>query len=300
MYISTVKLVTRLHNDNAFDLISSHWIYPDSTAAVMISKKIKVKIAVHALGCDINNYIQFFIRRFIIKKTLMNADLIVTKSNDLKTLIKQRLLVDKHIKVIMNGVNKSLFKRMDRDLSRRSLGLSSDEKILLFVGNFQVEKGLEYLLEAFSNAVSEVDNLRLYVIGGGELQSVIEKRIRSLNIADSVCLLGKVAHDQLPEYFSAANYLCLPSLGEGCPNVVIESLSCGTPVIASDVGAVPDIITTKKLGFIHQPKNVDQMSSVIKAAFNENYIHSVDDFEWYSWDKNRDLIHAEFEVLLNQ
>ncbi len=295
IFFSTYSLVKSLNNSKRIDLISAHWVYPDAAAATLIAKFLKIKVSVHALGCDINNYINFYLRRKIIEKTLKNADLVVTKSQALKDVIKQEFSSVTNIKVILNGVDKGKFKTIPKLRARNTLGIDLSQKTLIFVGNFQIEKGLEYLLDAFAIVLRDIDNVHLYVVGDGPLKPKILRKIKDLDITDNVHLIGIVSHEKLPVYFSCADFLCLPSLREGCPNVVLEALSCGTRVIASNVGAVPDILTSEKLGFIHPPQDVNAMALTIIKALNSESIDF--NFDWYGWKENTQLIHQAFEEI---
>jgi len=295
IFISTYSLVKSLNNSKKIDVISAHWIYPDASAAVLIGKMLKIKVSVHALGCDINDYINYYIRKKIIRKTLENADLIVTKSQALKDVIQNEFKNVKNIKVILNGIDKELFKPMPKQQARNELGIGSSQKNLIFVGNFQIEKGLDYLLDAMSLVLKNINDVHLYVVGDGPLKSSVIRKINALKLADNVHLMGAVSHDKLPVYFSAADFLCLPSLREGCPNVVLEALSCGTRIIASDVGAVPDILTSESLGFIHPPQDINAMALTICKALNSENISF--DFDWYTWKENTQLIHQAFNEI---
>ena len=298
MFLSTYSLVAKLHRKKRIDLISSHWVYPDASSAVIIAKILNIKVAVHALGCDINDYIKYYLRRQIIKKTLDYADLIVPVSHALKDVIVNTLHVNTKIEVILNGVNQDIFFPVSRTVCREILSMPLDQKALLFVGNFQIEKGLEYLLEALSLVKKSEPDIHLYVIGSGRLQSRIINKIKRFGLSDNVTLIGRVSHHQLPVYFSAANYLCLPSLREGCPNVVLESLSCGTPVIASKVGTNPEVVITGIYGYLHDPMNIIQMASTIVSAFNENYIENMAPFDWFSWESNTDFTYNAYNKIL--
>jgi len=286
-YFGIKKLVRKLVSENKADIISSHWVYPDSFAATLVAKKFNLPIAVHALGCDINEYVKYKLRKRLIVKTLKYSNINIVKSQDLKDKISTLGIPSTKTHVVHNGVDQNKFRRIPSLQARSQLGLSSDLKYGLFVGNFQIEKGLQYLIEAVSYLKDL--NFTLLVIGSGPLEQTIKALVSYLNIEDKVVFLGRIEHQKIPLYMAAADILCLPSLREGCPNVVLESLSCGTPVVASNVGAVPDIISSEKFGFIVPPRDPKLLSEgIIKGLELDK--EKMPLFEWYSWDKNSNKV----------
>ena len=121
--------------------------------------------------------------------------------------------------------------------------------------------------------------------------------VESLNISSKVEFLGSLAHDQIPIYLNAVDALCLPSLREGCPNIVIESLSCGTPVLASNVGAVPDMITDSQKGIIVNSESSYAIANNIPRILNIKEENEVA-FDWQTWEENATKIADVFNELL--
>lgn len=290
------KTLKRLYKNGKADIISAHWVYPDGFGARLVAKQLKIPIAIHALGCDINEYTKFKLRRKLIKKALQQSDINIVKSHELKNKIVS-LGVDKNkTKVIHNGVDQKKFKRVETQRARQQLKLEQNETYCLFVGNFQIEKGLDYLIHAFSKLNDS--SIKLLVIGSGPLQEHIEQQVKLFNLQDRISLIGRVPHELIPTYLAAANLLCLPSLREGCPNVVLEALSCGTPVVASDVGAVSDIISKPEFGIVVPPQDEHALAKGIIKGLEINK-QSMPLFNWYDWNKNAELILNEFDRIIN-
>lgn len=278
------------------DILSAHWMYPDGYGAVLAAKKFDKPIAVHALGCDINEYTKFKIRRKLITHALTESNVNIVKSQKLKDKITSLGVSEDKTKVILNGVDQNKFKRTEQNKAREHLNLNQDKKYVLFIGNFQIEKGLANLIDAV-NIIKE-EEFHLLVIGGGPLESQVKQQITELKLEDKITLIGRVEHHQIPDYLSAADILCLPSLREGCPNVVLESLSSGTPVVASDVGAVPDIISKPEWGVIVEPDSAPALAQGITEGLNLDK-SNMPVFEWYDWQKNADLVLEQFETISN-
>ncbi|MBL4868784.1 MAG: glycosyltransferase family 4 protein [Pseudomonadales bacterium] len=278
------------------DLINVHWIYPDGFGAVLAAKLLGLSIVTHSLGCDINEYSKYFLRRQLIKYTLKNADRNIVVSDALKTkCIELGASADKTT-VILNGVNNSIFFNRDKLELRKQLALPSETKIFLYAGNFNIEKGLCYLIEAYSMLSKNQSNIMLCVVGSGPLEQEINGQINSLGIGDTVKLCGRVPHSDIPLYLGAADFLCLPSLREGCPNIVLEALASGTPVLSSRVGAVPDVLASAEvpLGLMATPENSVELASIMEKALTMDW-QVRENFQWMNWHDNADRIAEVFD-----
>jgi glycosyltransferase involved in cell wall biosynthesis len=141
-----------------------------------------------------------------------------------------------------NGVDGQRFFIRDKNEARRLLGLSQDQPIACFVGNMVEEKGPDVLVDAIHGRSDALRELNVIFVGDGELTDKLKQRVAQLGLSAKVRFLGRQAPDTIPLWISAADMLCLPSRREGCPNVVLEALAAGRPVIASKVGGVPELL----------------------------------------------------------
>ena len=187
------------------------------------------------------------------KQVVMHSDRIITATEQEKTaLISLYGAAQSRVAVIPCGVNMDLFKPMDAELARRMLKLKS-KKHILFVGRFEHVKGLHQLIKAMSLITGTVD-AELIVIGGDEHSSnerlQMHALCRDLNIENSVLFKGSIDQRKLPAYYSAADVCVIPSYYESFGMVALESLACGTPIVAADVGGMRQIITSETMGYI--------------------------------------------------
>lgn len=296
MSLTLGRILRKINSKKAIDIISAHWVYPDGYGAVKAAKNMRIPITVHALGCDINEYSKYTNRRKRIIEALKGCDRVVVKSQDLAIKVASLIGGNHKTHTIMNGVDNKKFKVLDIAQSKKDLGLDLDEDFLLFIGNIQEEKGLIYLLEAFSRLKEK--NIKLVVIGDGPQKKEMEDFVSSFDLEKNIRFIGARPHDEIPLFLNAANGLCLPSLREGCPNIVLEALSCGTPVLASRVGAVPQIIKEKHQGVVVDPMSIEEilysLPEFVKLKGSEHL-----EFEWPTWQDNADQISAVFQKILN-
>lgn len=287
------RVLRRLKAGYPFQLISVHWVYPDAVGTILAARDMDVPVVAHALGCDINDYLRYPLRRRMIQWALSRAAAVITKSGEIAEKVAGLGVDREKISTIHNGVDRNLFQRRDRNELRESLDLPLHAPIVLFIGNFSVEKGIPYLLDAVADLRETHPDLLLLMIGDGSLRAQVRQRIEKLGIASHTRLLGHVPHDRIARYLGAADTLCLPSLREGCPNVVLESLASGTPVVASAVGAIPEMMRATNIGFPCPPADVPALRKALLEALSVPS-DLEPRFEWPSWQENAERIRAVF------
>jgi D-inositol-3-phosphate glycosyltransferase len=213
------------------------------------------------------------------------------------------------IGVVPCGVNLDLFRPVPRAAARRQLGLA-DNKVLLFVGRLDPLKGIDRLLRAVP-LLPEREGLRLLVIGGDEYSQSEMDRLRglaaALGIGDAVTFQGLVKQERLPYYYSAADVCVVPSYHESFGLVALESLACGTPVVASDVGNLRNIIRQGETGFV-VPENTPTRLAGAIALFLDGAPRDMEStrimrasVSRYAWkniavDITAELRRAQYEV----
>jgi glycosyltransferase involved in cell wall biosynthesis len=192
-------------------------------------------------GSDILLFTKDSARRRCILRVLHAADAVVAVSRNLRDRLIEMGIVAGKIRVIERGVDLELFSPGDRRSSRRKLFLPQDVPTLLWVGRMVPVKGLEVLLEACALLKQQGRRFRLNLVGDGPLRQSLGAAAARRGITDLVHFAGASAQDRLPDWYRAADLFVLPSRSEGVPNVLRESLACGTPFVATDVGGISEI-----------------------------------------------------------
>jgi D-inositol-3-phosphate glycosyltransferase len=185
-----------------------------------------------------------------------------------ENLITYYNALDEKICVVPCGVNLDLFQPMERAAARQRLGFADDESILLYVGRFDPIKGIDRLLEAAAH-LQHIPRLRLVIIGGDGPDTIeyqnLQKMTRKLGIQNAVSFIGRIEQENLPPYYSAADVLVVPSYYESFGLVGLESLACGTPVVATEAGAMRSIVQDGQTGQIVSHANPRSLAQAIET-----------------------------------
>jgi teichuronic acid biosynthesis glycosyltransferase TuaC len=296
MLLGTFLLVRRLHQQNRFDCIDAHYVYPDGFAAVLLGKLLGLPVIVSARGTDINLFPSFRLIRPMIRWTLRNVAGAVAVSTGLQDAMLRLGLPRDSVQVIGNGVDLERFSSVDRAAARNHLGLPQDAQIVVSVGGLVEAKGHHHLILSLAAILPRHPKLRAYIIGEGPSRSKLESLIRARGLQNHVVLQGSQANEQLRFWYSSANLSCLTSSREGWPNVILESMACGTPVLATGVGGVPEVIASPDVGLIVD-QSVHSIASGLETALTKAWDRTA--IERYARQRTWDKVAAELEQWFN-
>lgn len=224
------------------DLIFSYFLYPEGYAALQIGKALSVPVVARSMGSDINR-IGDPISTMHKRTVLREADFLVMVSSDLRSKALAMGASPERVCTMVNGCDTSVFHVRDRLQARVKLGIDPAVDAVVYVGRIDVNKGLRELVDAAVSLHPERPNLHVYLVGGGPDKLIIQSAIEVNNAAGYIHILPACAFDDVATWMAAANLVTLPSYMEGCPNVVLEALACGRPVVATNVGGIPEIMS---------------------------------------------------------
>ena len=242
LYAQTRSSVRSLGGD-AFDLVDAQYAYPDGSAARMLAKHLRKPYVLTVRGSDLHVLASDPSRRRAIRETLCRAAAVVAVSRPLGRLAQELGADPSRVHWIPNGVDREEFHPRSRSEARRALGWDPGRPSVLFVGRLDPIKGVRLLLESVEELRrSGSPEVVCYLAGEGPMRGEVRRRVVERGLERTVILLGSVPPDRLALCYAAADVLCLPSVSEGSPNVVLESLATGTPVVAAEVGDVSELL----------------------------------------------------------
>lgn len=262
MYLGIKEAAGRLHRLKPFDCIDGHYVYPDGMAAVMLARSLRLPVVVSARGTDLNLFPSFATIRPMVRWTLQNSSGVVTVSSGLKDRAMELGVPDEKVQVIGNGVDPKLFHLMGRGEARQALDIPRDSRVLVSVASLRPSKGHDLVIGAVAKLASRQPGLKLFIVGEGSHRQQIQELVQECSLQNNVFLVGNRSNDEIKLWLNAADLSILSSANEGWPNVILESLACGTPVIASRVGQIPEILSSGDLGILVD-RTVDSISSAI-------------------------------------
>ena len=256
--------------ENHFDichLVSGYYIMykiPDMFDYTV--KKLKGKMPVIARWAGGNHKWLFPIRKTIKKHSLKNCNKIICSGKDEIAVLKNIFKISKSkIEFMINPHDLSLFKKRNKIDACKKLEIESSKTYFLYVGRLTINKGIEDLLHVFNELKSSYPESCLILIGDGPLREEIIEFIEKNNLKERVYLKGRLSHNEICYYYNAGSILFHIGVSGGLPNVVIEGIASGIPIIASENNANNDFVKEElKTGIIIKPDDRNELKNSIK------------------------------------
>ena len=288
MFSCADKILTDiLQTGEKIDLIDGHYLYPDGVGAFRLARKHNLPLFLTARGSDVNFWLEQPGQRNDIMAALEYARRIICVSAALKDRLTSHGVAENKLTVIMNGVDRSIFSFDDKPGNRG--------EYFLTVGNLVPLKGHKYILQSLACLPAE----RLVIIGAGALETKLKQQADRLGITDRVTFLPNIPHHELPGFYAKAKCTILMSSMEGMPNVALESLACGTPVVATDVGGLPEIVT-KDNGILLAERTTEALTEALKSAMGREWDRRriSQDMNYLDWPETARKLHNCFSGTL--
>lgn len=195
-------------------------------------------------------------------------------SNEVRDYVK-RFIPSERVEMLSMGVDYNLFFEMDQEKAKKLLALDPAQRYILYVGALVPRRGLVYLLKALPSILQEHSNTTLLLIGKGYHRRELVDLVHQLGLEKNVSFLSKdetddqIGDDVLPLYYNAADVFVLPSLHEGLAVVLLEAMACRTPVVATAVGATPDVVERYHAGITVPPRRPEVIAEAVKAVLRD-------------------------------
>jgi glycosyltransferase involved in cell wall biosynthesis len=270
-----------------FDVVDAHYFYPDGVAAAAVARALDLPLVITARGSDINliGEIAFARRRIVAAAGIARG--LIAVSRALATRMEAMGMPAGRIHVLRNGVDTRMFHPAPRGDARRAIGIDENGAWVLGVGNLVPEKGFDLLV----HAIAHLPDARLLLVGNGPLRDEL-RHLAKAAAPGRVEFRNNVPQTELRYHYAACDVLAVPSLREGWPNVILEAIACGTPVVASAVGGIPEILPPGAPGIVLSSRDPLAWAEALRAALDAR--HEPGDVHRYAqqfgWD---DVVAAQ-------
>ena len=251
------------------DVILNFWLYPQGYAAVQIGKRLGIPTIVGTIGSDLNALVDFATRH-MTRLTLQRADAVLAKSRQLRDRAIQLGGEPAKVHAILNGCDTRIFRPLDRLEARKELNICASGQLIVYVGRLELTKGLLELVEAFAILRNRNTCVQLAFVGDGPSQAMLIKRARSLGVIEQIRFVPPQTSSNVSLWLAACNLLALPSYAEGCPNVVLEATNCGRPVVATNVGGIPELVD-EHCAILIPPREIGELAKALENALNRHW-----------------------------
>jgi glycosyltransferase involved in cell wall biosynthesis len=303
-FISLILLVITVKPD----LIHAHWLIPQGFFAILVKKICGVPVVVTGHGADILS-LQQSVFTVLKKFTVNSADRVVTVSKALAKILVADTQTTVAPDVISMGVDAAIFSpRFKTNTIRERYGMHGP--YLLFVGRLTEKKGLQYLIDSMTVVLSQIPEVKLLVVGHGELEEALKRKVVELGLQDAVSFVGGLSNKDLPEYYASADIFVGPSIrtadgdSEGFGLTFVEAAMSGCLLIGTKTGGIEEIISDGQTGFLVSPEDSPALAEKILFVINNN--RDLDDMRTksreeavkkYEWEKISTMYSSLFHKI---
>ena len=284
LFLSILPAVLRARRSRDFDVIDAHFAFPEGFAAALLSMWFHRPFTVTMRGTEIP-LSRYALRRAAIAWVLRRADRVIAVAEPLARFAVSLGVPAERVVVVENGVDAEMFRPGSRTEARQALGITLDGPIIVSVGHLSARKGFQRVLRVMPKLLPIHASVRFVIVGGpgGEPNNkpALDALVRALGLEEHVVFAGPQPPTRVAEWLNAADVFVLASDYEGCPNVVLEALACGKPVVATRVGHVDKMVP-------------DYAGILVDSADDETALsRALDQALTTKWDGGRIRAHAE-------
>ena len=269
LFLQLLGPIARLRRQFDFQLIDAHFGHPEGVAAALLSVWFRRQFIITLRGSEVD-HAQRPIRRWAMSWALRRAARVITVSERLRKFAISLGIDPQRTRTIPNGVDSHIYHPRDIAACRQKHGIPHDRRVILSAGVLMPLKGQHLMVRALKRLAEGGIRAELILAGYAGRTATYEQELRSeiaaLGLEQDVRLPGHLPREELAELTCAADVFCLASTREGWPNVVHEALACGTPVVATDVGAIPEMMPSESPGFVVPPNDVPALAEALARA----------------------------------
>ena len=297
-----LPLVQELHAAKPFDLVDAQFFFPDGPAAAIVAQALGLPLSIKARGSDIHFWGGRPRARAQMLAAAQQAAGLLAVSDALARDMAALGMPAARIAVHYTGLDRERFHPMERQAARAlvsaipELGITDEGPLLVTPGALIPIKGQRLAI----GALAQLPGAHLALAGTGEDEPALRDYARSLGLDERVQFLGQVSHDLLPQLFSAADAVVLPSEREGLANVWVEALACGAPLVIPDIGGAREVIASPSAGRI-AAREPGAIAAAVQDLLNDppSQEDVAANARRFSWEANASQLVGFWQSLLD-
>lgn len=278
-FLSEFLTLFRVVKQYNIDIIHAHWVVPNGFVAALIGKFLKKPVYLSLHGSDI-----FFALRHgwmgrLAKWTFLHSEGVTVCSPELYRGAMKLGADRTKLFLIPWGADPEQFgdRLMERTAIRKKYRWHNDDVVLVGLGRMVGKKGFSILLQALAILQKTTNSFNVLLLGDGPEKRHLQQLARDLDIDDKVSFTGDISWADVPGYLAAADILVMPSIHDngnvdGLPTVILEAMSAGKPIIASDVGGISMVVKDGVNGYLVPEKSPEYLANAIKKIIEQNSI----------------------------
>ena len=278
MFLSGIFHLLWLHRKYRYDLIHAFWLLPNGFIGAIVSKLCRIPLIVALRGSDIFISKQNLVFRFMARWTLKNATNVTSVTPAFFPDLKDFGVPAGKMHLIPNGSHPRLFPAPSHSELvelRQHLSIPDNNLVIFALGRVLLKKGFDILIQALSLVIEKVPHVTLVIGGDGTDLNRLKKLAQELGVSHYIRFTGTINRDKVPDYFHLCDLFTLPAVFDpkgnvdGCPNVILEAMACGKPVVASGISGIPIIVKDGETGILVQEKNVKALTAALVTLLTD-------------------------------
>ena len=278
MFLSGIFHLCRLHRKHHFNIIHTFWLLPNGFIGAVVSKLCKTPLMVALRGSDIFISKQNLVFRAMARWTLKQATMVTTVTPTFFRDLEDFGVPKEKRRLIPNGSHPNLFPvppSARLSALRQHLSIPENNLIVFALGRIVLKKGFDILIQALSSVREKVPNVTLVIGGDGTDLERLKTLAEEFSVSESIRFPGTVSRTDVPAYFHLCDIFTLPAIFDpkgnvdGCPNVILEAMACGKPVVASGISGIPVVVKANETGILVEEKNVTQLAAALVVLLTD-------------------------------
>ena len=278
-----VKAFAQIRRINP-DIVHAQRFYREGLAAFLAKVLLKKRYCIWCRGADV--YLPWRFKGIASKLFLKRANAVIALTQNMKEKIHE--ICNRDAFVIPNGIDLRRFESLYHQ-DTHTLA-ANGERTILFVGRLHPVKGVAYLIEAMPVIIRKNPKVKLLLVGDGEERQRLESLVAKLGLTEYTTFIGEISNEKVPQYIAASDVFVLPSLSEGLPVVTLEVIACGLPIVATNVGGIPEIVQDGENGFLVEPENSKAIAEKVLMLLGNDELrkqisqNNLEKSKNYSWE----------------